>query len=207
VRIQPGHRGKSATLDNVALSAGAPVPNVSKPEDVYTWLLRSLLDAAHAPARDAGAATCSIASVSSQAHSTQDENEYRERALRHGLMLIGRKWERMDAAAVLESLPDITSLRDMAGCLAAMSTGMMRRRHSCTLQARPQQPAACGHAVLWFKNVSELVYCIQCSDQGTVPFSCTGNAATCARHVRKTRFLRAFVQQLVHMRCACRAAC
>lgn len=115
----PGRRagGAAATLDN----AGLPrivIPSVAAPGDVYTWLLRALVAQAAAPE-----------------HGASDPDRAAA-ALQHGLMLIGRKWDRMDVAAALDCLPGSTQLADMSQCLRAMSIGMLRQSHSCTLQAR-----------------------------------------------------------------------
>lgn len=128
-----------ATLNNAALPgrAAVSVPAVSQPQDVYTWLLRVLLATPDGQTQRGAAGGDQVeASV-----------------LSYVLLLIGRKWERMDAAAVLGCLPDSVTLREMSSSVAAMSVGMMRRSHGCKLQARPlvfpplqPNPAPCDTA-------------------------------------------------------------
>jgi hypothetical protein len=96
---------------------------VTHPEDVYTWLLRCLIQEATLSRKGAESGTAA-------------PDLALDDVLHHGLMLIARKWDRMNAAAVLDCLPDDLLLRDMSTCLAAMSIGMMRRSHSHTLQVR-----------------------------------------------------------------------
>ena len=114
-----------ATLNNATLPgrAAVSVPTLSQPQDVYTWLLRALLatpDSDPKPHSEPDAVGASV--------------------LSYVLLLIGRKWARMDAAAVLGCLPDTVTLREMSSSVAAMSTGMMRRSHGCKLQACPPAP-------------------------------------------------------------------
>ena len=123
----------------VALAAGddlrdwhAGIPGVAKPEDVYTWLLKCLL---HSPVSPHSVDHSSRSVVQERANRSSSRVATGA-ALEHALMVIGRKWERMDVAAALECLPGNVGLRTMGPCLTAMSTGMMRRTHSCTLQVR-----------------------------------------------------------------------
>lgn len=105
---------RSATLDNAGLAPRIRVAGVSHPEDVYTWLLRTLVATAQ----------------------SSDDEAASKAALQHGLMLIGRKWDRMDVAAALDCLPGSTKLSELDRCLSAMSIGMLRQSHSCSLQVR-----------------------------------------------------------------------
>jgi hypothetical protein len=131
------------------------VPAVSRPQDVYTWFLRTLLtpespegSAAHqAPAggRDgqqgeaaqpcvrieasrSSADSAGVAAERSAEACMGEQGELRQRMLEYALLLIGRKWDRMDAAAALDCLPG----------------DIMRRSHGCVLQVRLSlQPVLC----------------------------------------------------------------
>lgn len=108
---------------------------MTHPEDVYTWLLRCLVE--EATTRKMGATFGAVAS-----DSVLDD------VLHHGLMLIARKWDRMNAAAVLDCLPSDILLSDVSECLVTMSIGMMRRIHSHTLQVRRGHFVQCSNSVL-----------------------------------------------------------
>jgi hypothetical protein len=155
----------SATLSNVELASGISTPCVSKPSDVYTWLVRSLLDIPqHDPdvskqgGRSWGGRTCTgeltgseggmrtrnvannITELKLQAQGgglSAVNGMRQQKMLPYVLHLLESKWDRLDAAAALDALPGRCSFRDVSGSLAAMSTVMARRSRSCQLQVCP----------------------------------------------------------------------
>ena len=56
--------------------------------------------------------------------------------MQQALMLLARKWDRMDVPAAMARLPGDLPMAAMAECLGAMGRGMTWRHHSATLQAR-----------------------------------------------------------------------
>lgn len=106
------------------------VPGVQRPRDVYTWVLRTILrpEAQHGQ----GAAGSGGAAERSSTGTSGDTAD----ALQFALLLIGRKWERMDVAASLDCLPSETRISDMGACVSALSVGIMRRGNGRTLHVR-----------------------------------------------------------------------
>lgn len=119
-------------LHERTFSGLASVPAVEQPRDVYTWVVRALL---HPPPPGAGGAAA-------EGGPQGAAGEEAAATLQYVLLLIGRKWERMDVAAALDCLPAGTKFSDMGACVSVLSMGIMRRSNGRTLHVR-LPPARC----------------------------------------------------------------
>eukprot|EP00892_Ulva_mutabilis_P012193 jgi/Ulvmu1/9346/UM050_0098.1 len=114
------------------------VPAVQQPRDVYTWVLRTLLhppDHAQQERQDNAGGRGEAGSAAGTPGADAEAKTEAAATLQYVLLLIGRKWERMDVAAALDCLPAGTKVKDMGACVSALSVGIMRRSNGRTLHA------------------------------------------------------------------------
>lgn len=159
------------------LGALSSVPGVRRPEDIYTWLLRTLLTPLEAtstsgisgtsstPAQSPGALpprspqTAASPSTSTSAaeivYSTHQQD-----FLEYALLMLGRKWERMDAAAALDCIPGDTPLQRLGPCIQAMSVGIMRHSHGSTLHVRISSTVCCLIEAVLHTRVLQSCVCV-----------------------------------------------
>ena len=114
-------------MRKTAVAGFVNVPGVQRPRDVYTWVLRTILQ----PEAQHGQGAAEAAEKSSNGNSGDTAG-----ALQFALLLIGRKWERIDVAAALDCLPTETRISDMGACVSALSVGIMRQGNGRTLHVR-----------------------------------------------------------------------
>lgn len=185
--MQESRAGRSTPVNPATLGAFrrppvatvTMIPGVKRPEDIYNWLLRTLLSTPEPPttptfstpgsssksklppktplspeastSNSAGASTSKGTTYASgtsgssnadgaaaNAPNTLETQE--QKLLEYAMVLLGRKWDRMDVAAALDCLPQDTHLNTFGPCISALSVNINRHGHTCTLNVRTPPP-------------------------------------------------------------------